>query len=159
MAAAAADKALYLFLAANLFASVSGVLGQQAGYQVGVVEGLNEMLLQPPLHAVDEKVHHSLGHGIREHAAGDGEVAAEEDPGHQHLEELLVSLGLARLNPPGGSFRDTTPFSCEYNALTSFSLSLTLSMDASTDEPPESFRPSAVLALFLASRFRCNAFL
>mmetsp|Transcript_6228 Transcript_6228/g.25814 ORF Transcript_6228/g.25814 Transcript_6228/m.25814 type:complete len:404 (-) Transcript_6228:1138-2349(-) len=75
------------------------VLGQQAGYQVGVVEGLNEMLLQPPLHAVDEKVHHSLGHGIREHAAGDGEVAAEEDPGHQHLEELLVSLGLARLNP------------------------------------------------------------
>mmetsp|Transcript_13607 Transcript_13607/g.55058 ORF Transcript_13607/g.55058 Transcript_13607/m.55058 type:complete len:270 (-) Transcript_13607:1506-2315(-) len=77
-----------------------GVLGQQAGYQVGVVEGLNEMLLQPPLHAVDEKVHHSLRHGIREHAAGDGEVAAEEDPGHQHLEELLVSLGLARLNPP-----------------------------------------------------------
>ena len=51
---------------------------------------------------------------------------------------------------------DTTPFSCEYSAFVSFSLST----DASTDDadPPESLRPSAVFALFLASRFLNIAF-
>ena len=81
------------------------VLLKQHPRRRGVVQRLNQVLLQPSLHAVHEKVHHRLRDGVRENAARDGKVRPEEDARDEHLEELLVRLRLARLDLPRGFFQ------------------------------------------------------